>query len=117
MPSSAPTPPVAIQLANEGGKVSADQLHETLLVLLHSNFAAVATTDAWTAASPPVKHYQERSGHLHHAGPRRLWSLTTAGPGTLECPAGDQDRRAQPNDARTDRTVWTSVGRWMRCRT
>jgi nicotinamidase-related amidase len=40
----------AIHLANEVGKVSADQLHDTLLVLLHSNFAAVATTDAWTAA-------------------------------------------------------------------
>ena len=40
----------AIHLANEAGKVSADQLHETLLVLLHSNFAAVATTEAWTAA-------------------------------------------------------------------
>jgi nicotinamidase-related amidase len=40
----------AIHLANEAGKVSAEQLHETLLVLLHSNFAAVATTDAWVAA-------------------------------------------------------------------
>ena len=40
----------AIHLANEAGKVSADQLHETLLVLLHSNFAAVATTEAWRAA-------------------------------------------------------------------
>jgi nicotinamidase-related amidase len=40
----------AIHLANEAGKVSADQLHDTLLVLLHSNFAAVATTEAWTAA-------------------------------------------------------------------
>jgi nicotinamidase-related amidase len=40
----------AIHLANEAGKVSADQLHETLLVLLHSNFAAVATTEAWTSA-------------------------------------------------------------------
>ena len=40
----------AIHLANEAGKVSADLLHETLLVLLHSNFAAVATTDAWAAA-------------------------------------------------------------------
>lgn len=40
----------AIHLANEAGKVSADQLHETLLVLLHSNFAAVTTTEAWTAA-------------------------------------------------------------------
>jgi len=40
----------AIHLANEAGKVSAEQLHETLLVLLHSNFAAVATTQAWTAA-------------------------------------------------------------------
>jgi nicotinamidase-related amidase len=40
----------AIHLANEAGKVSAEQLHETLLVLLQSNFAAVATTDAWVAA-------------------------------------------------------------------
>ena len=40
----------AIHLANEAGKVSAEELHETLLVLLHSNFAAVATTDAWVAA-------------------------------------------------------------------
>lgn len=40
----------AIHLANEAGQVSADQLHETLLVLLHSNFAAVATTQAWTTA-------------------------------------------------------------------
>src|SRR5215213_9420932 len=40
----------AIHLANEAGKVSAEQLHETLLVLLHSNFAAVASTEAWTAA-------------------------------------------------------------------
>ena len=35
---------------NEAGKVSADQLHETLLVLLQSKFAAVATTYAWTVA-------------------------------------------------------------------
>lgn len=40
----------AIHLANEAGKVSAEQLHETLLVLLHSNFAAVASTQAWTEA-------------------------------------------------------------------
>lgn len=40
----------AIHLANEAGAVSADQLHKTLLVLLQSNFAAVATTEAWTAA-------------------------------------------------------------------
>jgi nicotinamidase-related amidase len=40
----------AIHLANEVGKVSADELHRMLLVLLHSNFAAVATTDAWAAA-------------------------------------------------------------------
>jgi len=40
----------AIHLANEVGKVSADQLHETLLVLLHSNFAAVAPTETWADA-------------------------------------------------------------------
>lgn len=37
-------------LANEAGRVSAQQLHETLMVLLHSNFAAVATTESWAAA-------------------------------------------------------------------
>lgn len=40
----------AIHLANEQGQVSAQALHETLMVLLHSNFAAVATTDAWVGA-------------------------------------------------------------------
>ncbi len=40
----------AIHLANEQGQVSAQALHETLMVLLHSNFAAVATTDDWVDA-------------------------------------------------------------------
>lgn len=40
----------AIHLANEAGKVSAEQLRETLLILLQSNFAAVASTEGWTAA-------------------------------------------------------------------
>lgn len=40
----------AIHLANEVGKVAAEVLHEVLLVLLHSNFAAVGTTEAWTDA-------------------------------------------------------------------
>lgn len=37
----------AIHLANEAGQVDAQQLHETLMVLLHSNFAAVASTNDW----------------------------------------------------------------------
>lgn len=40
----------AIHLANEVGQVSAEVLHEVLMVLLHSNFAAVATTEAWARA-------------------------------------------------------------------
>ena len=40
----------AIHLANEAGKVSAEELHNTLMVLLQSNFAAVATTAEWTEA-------------------------------------------------------------------
>ncbi|MGA8211297.1 MAG: hypothetical protein WB798_14220 [Nocardioidaceae bacterium] len=40
----------AIHLANEVGKVPAEVLHEVLLVLLHLNFAAVATTQAWATA-------------------------------------------------------------------
>jgi nicotinamidase-related amidase len=40
----------AIHLANDLGSVTAKTLHETLLVLLHSNFAAVASTEAWINA-------------------------------------------------------------------
>ena len=40
----------AIHLANEAGKVSAGDLHRTLMVLLQSNFAAVASTQEWAAA-------------------------------------------------------------------
>ncbi|WP_299055839.1 isochorismatase family protein [uncultured Nocardioides sp.] len=40
----------AIHLANDAGSVSAADLHRTLMTLLHSNFAAVATTDAWIEA-------------------------------------------------------------------
>lgn len=40
----------AVHLANEAGKVSAEVLHNALMVLLNSNFAAVTTTEAWTAA-------------------------------------------------------------------
>lgn len=40
----------AIDLANEAGSVSAQQVHETLMVVLQSNFAAVTTTDDWTRA-------------------------------------------------------------------
>ena len=40
----------AIHLANEAGQVGAQQLHETLMVLLHSNFASVATTTDWARA-------------------------------------------------------------------
>lgn len=41
----------AVDLANAAGSVPARRLHETLLALLHSNFAAVATTEDWTAAA------------------------------------------------------------------
>lgn len=40
----------AVHLSNEAGNVSAQQLHETLMVLLHSNFATVATTGDWANA-------------------------------------------------------------------
>lgn len=41
----------AIHLSNDAGSVSAEQVHRTLMVLLNSNFAAVATTDAWIEAA------------------------------------------------------------------
>jgi nicotinamidase-related amidase len=37
----------AINLANDAGFVDAKTVHTTLLTLLHSNWAAVSTTDAW----------------------------------------------------------------------
>lgn len=40
----------AIHLANEAGQVTARQMHETLMVLLQSNFAAVAPTNDWANA-------------------------------------------------------------------
>ncbi|MDO5746472.1 MAG: isochorismatase family protein [Actinomycetaceae bacterium] len=40
----------AIHMENEAGRASAEQVHETLMALLHSNFATVATTEAWQQA-------------------------------------------------------------------
>ncbi|MEV4951378.1 isochorismatase family protein [Paenarthrobacter nitroguajacolicus] len=40
----------AIDLANDAGTASARQVHETLMALLHSNWAAVADTATWTEA-------------------------------------------------------------------
>jgi nicotinamidase-related amidase len=40
----------AIDIANAAGSAGARSVHETLMALLHSNFAAVATTDAWMDA-------------------------------------------------------------------
>ncbi|MER7485095.1 hypothetical protein ABTY20_03970 [Streptomyces sp. NPDC126497] len=40
----------AIHIANEAGTASAQQVHETLMTLPHSNWAAVTTTDTWAAA-------------------------------------------------------------------
>ncbi|MCZ4520918.1 isochorismatase family protein [Rhodococcus ruber] len=40
----------AINLSNEAGTVSAEQLHKALMVLYQSNFAAVASTDQWVDA-------------------------------------------------------------------
>ncbi|MGC7095201.1 isochorismatase family protein [Amycolatopsis lurida] len=66
----------AVHLSNEAGSVSAQQIHDTLMVLLHSNFAAVATTGDWTAAvsgahalpksdlgSSAVQGVADRGGH------------------------------------------------------
>lgn len=40
----------AINIANDAGYADAKTVHTTLMALLHSNFAAVATTDAWVSA-------------------------------------------------------------------
>ncbi|WBQ06934.1 isochorismatase family protein [Kribbella sp. CA-293567] len=40
----------AIDLANDAGSAPARQVHDTLMTLLHSNWAAVTDTSTWTAA-------------------------------------------------------------------
>lgn len=40
----------AIHIANDAGSVPARQVHETLMAVLNSNLARVATTDAWAEA-------------------------------------------------------------------
>lgn len=40
----------AIHMKNSAGEASARQVHETLMVLLNSNWAAVASTDEWLEA-------------------------------------------------------------------
>src|SRR5699024_10380326 len=40
----------AIDLANDAGRASARQVHETLMAVLHSNWAAVTNTDSWVTA-------------------------------------------------------------------
>ncbi|MDN4473831.1 isochorismatase family protein [Demequina zhanjiangensis] len=41
----------AIDLRNDAGQADGRQVHETLLALLHSNWAAVASTEAWVSAA------------------------------------------------------------------
>lgn len=41
----------AIHVANEAGQAAAQQVHETLMTVLQSNFAAVATTEEWIQAT------------------------------------------------------------------
>ncbi|WP_427134886.1 cysteine hydrolase family protein [Pseudarthrobacter sp. S9] len=40
----------AIDLTNDAGTAPARQIHETLMTLLHSNWAAVTDTETWTTA-------------------------------------------------------------------
>ena len=40
----------AISISNDAGHVDAETVHTTLMAVLNSNFAAVASTDAWVTA-------------------------------------------------------------------
>jgi nicotinamidase-related amidase len=40
----------ALPYENAAGRASAEEIHRVFSVVFHSNFAAVATTDAWVAA-------------------------------------------------------------------
>lgn len=40
----------AINIANDAGSASAETVHRTIMAVLNSNWAAVATTDAWATA-------------------------------------------------------------------
>jgi nicotinamidase-related amidase len=57
----------AINLSNEQGSKPAQQVHETLMVLLHSNFAAVTTTAQWSA-NVRAKTASARSNLIVSAG-------------------------------------------------
>ncbi|MFT4087918.1 MAG: cysteine hydrolase family protein [Gordonia sp. (in: high G+C Gram-positive bacteria)] len=48
----------AIDLANEAGSANAQQVHETLMALLHSNWAAVTDGDGWKAAVEAVERLE-----------------------------------------------------------
>lgn len=41
----------AIDIVNSAGAASAKQVHETIMAVLNSNWAAIATTSAWTEAA------------------------------------------------------------------
>lgn len=54
----------AIHVTNDAGEVSAKQVHETIMTILNSNFAAVTTTEAWASAvkdgvEPPMSNLVE----------------------------------------------------------
>jgi nicotinamidase-related amidase len=40
-----------LDLANEAGSIPAKDLHESVLIVLHTGFAAVGTTEAWVGAA------------------------------------------------------------------
>lgn len=87
----------AIHLANEAGKVSADQLHETLLVLLLSNFAAVATTEAWTASVSAGEALPKSDlGTSALQGPRRLRRLINSRQGSPGTPQSGDSQLPDP---------------------
>jgi hypothetical protein len=75
------------RVTKEKGSVFADHLHETLLVLLHSNLAAVATTDAWTAAVTAGEALPKSDLGTSAMQGRAAFGPDPAGPGILACPA------------------------------
>ena len=70
----------AIHLANEAGQVSAERLHETLLVLLLQLRPRRHHPGMGYSRHRPPRPSQERSGYLRHTGSRGLRRLSVSQP-------------------------------------
>jgi nicotinamidase-related amidase len=56
----------ALPYENAAGRASAEEIHRVFCTVLHSNFAAVATTDEWVAAAREGRLLEADNVYLSH---------------------------------------------------